>query len=381
MPHASFVHLRVHSAYSLSEGAIRIDALVKRCRQLDMPAVAVTDTNNLFGALELSHYARDVGVQPIIGCQLNLTREDPAGTRSGFAPASASSPDADPLVLLVQSAAGYRNLLKLVRIAQFGREGGEAPLNPQVGLDDLVRYGEGLILLAGGAAGPVGRLLAAGQVPAAEALLLRLAKAFPGRLYVELMRHGTPEEKATEAGFLELAYRHGLPLVATNEAFFPERRMYEAHDALLCIAAGATLSATERRRVTAEHYLKSPDEMRALFADVPEAVDNTLIIAKRCAFMVEKVAPILPPFDCGPGVSETEGLKIQSHAGLEARLKASVWKPGMDEATKEAVARPYRERLDYELGVIAKMGYAGYFLIVADFIRWAKTQGIPVGPG
>jgi DNA polymerase-3 subunit alpha len=381
MPHASFVHLRVHSAYSLSEGAIRVDALVKLCRQFDMAAVAVTDTNNLFGALEFSHYARDAGVQPIIGCQLALRREDPAGARPGFAPANASGPEADPVVLLVQSAAGYRNLLKLVRVAQFGPDGDEAPLSPQVGLDDLARHGEGLILLTGGAAGPVGRLLAAGQAPAAEALLLRLAKAFPGRLYVELMRHGAPEEKTTEAGFLDLAYRHDLPLVATNEAFFPERRMHEAHDALLCIAAGATLSATERRRVTAEHYLKSPDEMRALFADLPEAVDNTLVIAKRCAFMVEKVAPILPPFDCGPGMNETEGLKDQSQAGLAARLKASVWKPGMDEAEKEAIARPYRERLDYELGVIAKMGYAGYFLIVADFIRWAKAQGIPVGPG
>jgi DNA polymerase-3 subunit alpha len=381
MPHASFVHLRVHSAYSLSEGAIRIDALAKLCRKIAMPAVAVTDTNNLFGALEFSHAMSDAGVQPIIGCQLALAREETDGPRPGFGQAAKGNPDPDPVVLLVQNAAGYRNLLKLVRIAQFGPDGSHPPLTPQVAVEDLARHGEGLILLTGGPQGPVGRMLAGGQTPAAEALLLRLAQAFPGRLYVELMRHGLAEEKSTEPGFLDLAYRHQLPLVATNEAFFPERRMHEAHDALLCIAAGATLSATERRRVTPEHYLKSPDEMRELFADLPEAVDTTLAIARRCAFMVEKVPPILPPFDCGEGMSESEGLRNEAQAGLAERLKTSVWKPGMSEEAKESAARPYRERLDYELDVIIKMGYAGYFLIVSDFIRWAKAQGIPVGPG
>ncbi|OHC83147.1 MAG: DNA polymerase III subunit alpha, partial [Rhodospirillales bacterium RIFCSPLOWO2_12_FULL_67_15] len=381
MAHASFVHLRVHSAYSLSEGAIRLDELAKLCRDFASPAVAVTDTNNLFGAIEFSHAAREAGVQPIVGCQLALARDEPSGARPGFGQGGKSGSESDPVVLLVQNAAGYRNLLKLIRIAHFGANGIEAPVEPQVALGELVRHGEGLILLTGGPAGPVGRLLAAGQTPAAEAILLRLAEAFPGRLYVELMRHGAAAEKATEPGFLDLAYRHGLPLVATNEAFFSERRMYEAHDALLCIAAGATLSAAERRRATPEHYLKSPDEMRRLFADLPEAADNTLVVARRCAFMVERVEPILPPFDCGDGLSETDGLKAQSQAGLEERLKASVWRPGMSESEKAAAARPYRERLDYEIGVIAAMGYSGYFLIVADFIRWAKAQGIPVGPG
>ncbi|MEK7245222.1 MAG: DNA polymerase III subunit alpha, partial [Pseudomonadota bacterium] len=381
MSHASFVHLRVHSAYSLSEGAIRLDELAKLCREFAAPAVAVTDTNNLFGALEFSHAAHEAGVQPIIGCQLALAREDSGGARTGFGQSGKSGSESDPVVVLVQNAAGYRNLLKLIRIAHFGANGGEAPIEPQVALAELARHGEGLILLTGGPAGPVGRLLAAGQNPAAEEVLLRLAAAFPGRLYVELMRHGMAVEKATEPGFLDLAYRHGLPLVATNEAFFAERRMHEAHDALLCIAAGATMAAPERRRVSPEHYLKSPDEMRRLFADLPEAADNTLVVARRCAFMVERVDPILPPFDCGNGLSETDGLKAQAKAGLEERLKASVWKAGLGADEKEAIARPYRERLDYEIGVIAQMGYPGYFLIVADFIRWAKAQGIPVGPG
>ena len=381
MPHGSFVHLRVHSAYSLSEGAIRLDALTKLCCKFEMPAVAVTDTNNLFGALEFSHVASDVGVQPIVGCQLSIAREETGGARPGFGQGGKSEPESDPVALLVQNDAGYRNLLKLIRVAHFGAPGAETPLQPQVALADLARHAEGLILLSGGPAGPVGRLLAAGQGPAAEELLLRLADAFPGRLYVELMRHGLAVEKSTEPGFLDLAYRHGLPLVATNEAFFTERAMHEAHDALLCIAAGATVSAAERRRATPEHYLKSPDEMRKLFADLPEAADNTLVIARRCAFMVERVDPILPPYACGDGVTETDELKSQAKAGLEGRLKAFVWKPGMSKDEKEAVAKSYRERLDYEIAVIVKMGYPGYFLIVADFIRWAKAQGIPVGPG
>ncbi|MSP79650.1 MAG: DNA polymerase III subunit alpha [Rhodospirillales bacterium] len=381
MPHASFVHLRVHSAYSLSEGAIRLDELAKLCRKFAAPAVAVTDTNNLFGALEFSHAAHAAGVQPIIGCQLALAHDERGGARPGFGQGGKSGSASDPVVVLVQNAAGYRNLLKLIRIAHFGVTGGEAPVEPQLALSELARHGEGLIVLTGGPAGPVGRLLAAGQNPAAEEVLLRLAAAFPGRLYVELMRHGLAVEKATEPGFLDLAYRHNLPLVATNEAFFAERRMHEAHDALLCIAAGATMAAPERRRVSSEHYLKSPDEMRKLFADLPEAADNTLVVARRCAFMIEPVAPILPPFDCGNGLNETDGLKADAKAGLEQRLRASVWKPGMSEDEKEAVARPYRERLDYEIGVIVAMGYPGYFLVVADFIRWAKSQGIPVGPG
>ncbi len=379
MPHASFVHLRVHSAYSLSEGAIRLDDLVKRCRAMNMPAVAVTDTNNLFGALEFSEYAQKEGIQPIVGCQLALAREETSGARAGGA--GKSGPDSDPFIVLVQNQIGYRNLLKLVGITYFGAGGIDPPIAPQVTLADIAGHGEGLLLLTGGPAGPVGRLLAAGQTPAAETLLLKLAALFPGRLYVEIMRHGMAVEKATEGAFLDLAYRHDLPLVATNEAFFPDRRMFEAQDALLCIAGGVTVNNPERRQLTAEHYLKSPEEMERLFADLPEALANTVVIARRTAFMIEKVKPILPPFDCGNGRTEADELRRQAEAGLEDRLKTSVYKPGLGAAEKEAVARPYRERLDYEIQVIAQMGFPGYFLIVADFIRWAKAHGIPVGPG
>ncbi|MFA6312634.1 MAG: DNA polymerase III subunit alpha [Sterolibacterium sp.] len=375
MSHADFVHLRVHTAYSLLEGAIRAPDLIKLAAAKRMPAVAMTDTNNMFGALEFSSYGAGAGVQPILGCQMAVGREE-AGDRFRTAPAGRAPTDG--LVLLAQSEAGYRNLLKLLKIAYLDAA---AEADPQVTLADVEAHAEGIIALTGGPAGPVGRLLADGQRDAAEALLGRLAGAFPGRLYVELMRHGMDAEAAIEAALIELAYAHGLPLVATNEVFFAGPDMYEAHDALICIAGGAYVSEGERRRLTPEHYFKSAEEMRVLFADLPEAVDNTLVIARRCAFMVEKVAPILPPYDCGEGQSETDVLRAKVKEGLEAHLTAQVLRPEMGEAERLAAAKPYRERMGYELGVIIEMGFTGYFLIVAEFIQWAKAHGIPVGPG
>ncbi|OHC75484.1 MAG: DNA polymerase III subunit alpha [Rhodospirillales bacterium RIFCSPLOWO2_12_FULL_58_28] len=370
MAHADFVHLRVHTAYSLSEGAVRIDDLVSLCGEYAMPAVAMTDTNNLFGALEFSPACAKAGVQPIIGCRLSIAR-DRDGGRVGFI-------ESDPLVLLVQNMEGYHNLLKLLGAAYLGAKD---VADPRVDMKTLASHSRGLIALAGGAKGPVGHLLAEGQGEAAEELLARLAAAFPGRLYVELTRHGMDVEKLCEPALIDLAYKLDLPLVATNEVFFTVPDMYEAHDALICIAAGAYLSQDDRRRLTPEHYFKSAREMRALFRDLPEAVDNTVVIARRCSFMVEPVAPILPPYDCGEGRTEEDEMRAQSEKGLEKRLRDQVLKPTMTDDEKEHAARPYRERLEYELGIIVKMKFSGYFLIVADFIRWAKEHGIPVGPG
>ena len=371
MPRADFVHLRVHSAYSLSEGAIPVKGLVKLCQDQQMPACAVTDTGNLFGALEFAQTAQKAGVQPIIGCQLHITQET-AEPRNGTAPAP------DQVVLLVQNEAGYMNLMRLVSRAFLESEPSEAA---QVSFAVLEEHAEGLLALTGGAGGAVGRLLAGEQKDAAEAQLQRLMGIFPGRLYVELQRHGLPVEEAIEPGLLALAYAHDLPLVATNECFFPTADDYEAHDALLCIAEGAYISQSDRRRLTPDHAFKSAAEMRALFADLPEAVDNTLVVAERCAYFPEFVSPILPPFTTEGGRSEKEELFVQSEAGLEDRMVKQVYREGMDEAAKEAAAKPYRDRLAFELGVIQEMGFAGYFLIVADFIKWAKQHGIPVGPG
>ncbi|HTW52130.1 MAG TPA: DNA polymerase III subunit alpha [Stellaceae bacterium] len=362
MPLADFIHLRVHTAYSLSAGAIKIKELVGLCKANKMPAVAITDSGNLFGALEFATACAAEGIQPIIGCEIALAAHAPSERQ--FA-----QRDRERVVLLVQSEVGYRNLLALVTRSFLDSDAGA---EPAIALGALAINSEGLLCLTGGAKGPLGRLVADGQDDAAEVLLDRLREAFPDRLYIELTRHGTTEEARTENGLVDLAYKHDLPLVVTNDAYFPDRDYYEAHDALLCIAQGKAVDDNDRARLTPDHFFRPAAEMRALFADLPEACDNTLVIAQRCAFMPAPRKPILPPFPTEDGVDETMALRRAAEAGLTARL--SVLPPETD-------AKPYRERLEYELGVIINMGFAGYFLIVADFIQWAKRQGIPVGPG
>ncbi|HEX9447402.1 MAG TPA: DNA polymerase III subunit alpha, partial [Dongiaceae bacterium] len=361
MSHAEFVHLRVHSAYSLSEGAVKNKQLVELAKRASMPAVAVTDTGALFGVMEFAGYAKDAGIQPIIGCQLGITREDIEQHRGTL-------PPPDQLVLLVQNDVGYQNLMKLVSAAFLETEPG---LAPQVSLELIAKHSAGLIALTAGPSGQVGRLLGEGQNPAAEAALLHLKSIFPDRLYVEIMRHGLALEDRCEASFIDLAYAHDLPLVATNEVFFSDEGMYAAHDALLCIAGGTYVGEKDRRKVTRGHGFKSAREMRELFADLPEAVDNTLVIARRCAFMPPSRKPILPAFSVD--MAEADVLRQKAIEGLDARLSA---------LKLDADGRkPYVDRLEFELNTIIQMGFPGYFLIVADFIQWAKKHGIPVGPG
>ena len=357
MAHADFVHLRVHTAFTLSEGAIKVADLAELCRTHRMPAVAVTDTGNLFGAVEVSRRCIEAGVQPIIGCQLALGDDG-----RDAAP--------DEIVLLAQNDTGYRNLIAL---SSAGFLESDSP-EPRIAWDALGRRAEGLIALTGGLAGPVGRLLADGQRDAARQRLGELAAMFPGRLYVEIQRHGLDAEAAVEGDLIALADEADLPLVATNEAFFPTADMHEAHDALMCIAHSAYMSQEDRPRVSPEHYFKTAEQMRALFADLPEAIDNTLVVARRCAWRVEARPPLLPTSPkLGAQTSEADALRHAAEAGLEARLGESA-ADALDPA-------PYRDRLRYELDVIVDMGFAGYFLIVADFVQWARAQGIAVGPG
>ena len=374
MAHAEFVHLRVHTAYSLLEGALRIDGLVELCRQHRMPALAITDTGNMFGVMEFAQSCMKGGVQPIIGTALAISRE--VGESPGQGHGQRAEPDR--VVMLAQTPAGYDNLAKLVSKAFLGTEGHETP---QVSLDDLAGLSEDIICLSGGAGGPLGRLLVEGQVDAARDLAGRFARLFPERLYIELQRHGLPEEAQAEAGLLDIAYGLELPLVATNECYFPDEAAYEAHDALICVADRTYVSEGERRRLTTEHRFKSADEMKVLFADLPEAVKNTLVIAQRCAVRPPLRDPILPGFEAGDGLGEADEIVVQAEAGLEEVLEKHVFSTDMDAAGREAAAQPYRERLDFELKVIRDMGFPGYFLIVSDFIKWAKSHGIPVGPG
>ncbi len=358
-----FVHLRVHTEHSLLEGAVPVRKLVEMCRAQAMPAVAVTDTNNMFAALEFSVTALGAGVQPIVGCQISVDF-DPAALGEKARPSA-------PVVLLAQNEVGYGNLMKLNSCLYIDKHGAL----PQVTLAEVEAHAEGLICLTGGAEGPVGRHLQAGHGAKARALLERLHRAFGDRLYVELQRHPgeggltTEAERATERGLVELAYDLGLPLVATNDVYFPKAAMFEAHDALICIAEGAYVDQqAPRRRLTPQHWFKSEAEMCALFADLPEALENTVEIARRCAFAARKRKPILPRF----ADDEVEELRRQAREGLALRLAV------VPHAT---TVEDYERRLAFELGVIEQMGFPGYFLIVADFIQWAKRQGIPVGPG
>ncbi|MCC1493932.1 DNA polymerase III subunit alpha [Cognatishimia sp. F0-27] len=358
-----FIHLRTHTEYSLLEGALRLKKLPGLIADMGMPAVAVTDTNNLFAALEFSVMASGAGVQPIIGCQIDLRYQEPEPGQRPKAPA--------PIVCLAQTEAGYEALMKL-NSCLYLREGSELP---HVTVDELARHSEDVICLTGGPDGPVGRLLQAGLRPAARALMARLSEIYGDRLYVELQRHrdedgAVPEaERLSESGLVEIAYDMGLPLVATNDVYFPKPEMYEAHDALICIAEGAYVDQQQpRRRLTAQHYLKTPQEMAVLFADLPEALENTVEIARRCAFMAYRRDPILPRF----ADDEVVELRRQAVEGLKARLSVIPHAASVDE---------YEKRLEFELGIIEGMGFPGYFLIVADFIKWAKDQGIPVGPG
>ena len=374
MPTATpgFVHLHVHSSYSLLEGALTIARLAELAKKDRQPALALTDTDNMFGALEFSEKMAGAGIQPIVGCALGVDfgdRDDRAvAMGQGFA----------RIVLLAAREHGYRSLMRLCSRAYLDTEQSE---QPHIKFSWLADDASGLIALSGGPNGPLNTAIAAGQSTLALARCEELQRLFGDRLYIELQRHGMPAERLAELALIDLAYWRGAPLVATNEPFFATREDYEAHDALLCIAEGRMIADGDRRQLTPEHRFKTRAEMAALFADLPEALAATVEVAERCAFRPRTLAPILPRFSTGPSegktvdeTNEAAELGRAARAGLERRLRRHLIAPGH-------TAEEYHDRLTFELGVIESMKYAGYFLIVADFIQWAKAQGIPVGPG
>src|SRR5262249_13238628 len=366
-----FVHLHVHSSYSLLEGALTIARLAELAKADRQPALALTDTDNMFAALEFSEKMAGAGIQPIVGCALAL---DFADQEAGPRGAPVSSLERPRIILLAARENGYRSLMRLNSRAFLETAPNEQPHLKLAWLDGET---EGLIALSGGPGGPLDTGIAAGQSHLAGARCEKLAQLFGDRLYIELQRHGTSAERAGEPFLIDLAYTHGIPLVATNEPFFAAREDYEAHDALICIAEGRLITETERRRLTPEHRFKTRAEMAQLFADLPEALSHTVEIAQRCAFRPRVQAPILPRFSVGEaGAAVDEGAELckRAEAGLERRIKTQGIAPGH-------TIEEYRERLAFELNVIEGMKYPGYFLIVSDFIQWAKAQGIPVGPG
>ena len=357
-----FVHLRSRSPYSILEGALQIKPTAARVREMRMPALAITDTNNMCGALEFSDTLVGLGLQPIIGVTLSLDLEiddQPGQLRK--------EPDGT-IALLAQNETGYGNLMALSSAAYLEVEATDLPHVKSARLEGQT---EGVIALTGGPDGALNRLICQGRIGEAESWLDYLAKLFPKRLYVELQRHHLPHEIKAEKVLIDWAYAKGLPLVATNEPYFIDPDIHAAHDALLAINEGSYILEKDRRQVTREHYLKSSEEMVELFKDLPEAIENTVQISMRCAFKSEKRDPILPNFGDG-SLSEGDILAQQARDGLKARL---------EKIELSASEEAYYERLDFEIGIIRQMGFPGYFLIVSDFIKWAKAQGIPVGPG
>jgi DNA polymerase-3 subunit alpha len=369
-----FVHLHVHTAFSLREGALTLSRLVSLAEKDHQPALAVTDTNNLFGALEFSEKAAKAGIQPLTGVQLTVDFGD--GKEGG--PGPGGDDGRGNVVLLAKSLEGYANLMRLASRAYLGPELGDAS---HVTLDDLAASCGEIMLLTGGPEGGIDRLLARGRPEQALGRLDALQRLFDDRLYIEVQRHGLDQERRIEPQLLDLAFRRGLPLVATNEPYFATAEDFEAHDALLCIAEGTVTSVVERRRLSPQHYFKTRREMLDLFADLSEATDSTVEIARRVSFRPLTRKPIMPRYMLegeggGEALEDIEAreLRRQAKEGLEARLVTQPPAPGQ---TREA----YDARLEFELDVIESMRFPGYFLIVSDFIKYAKFKGIPVGPG
>jgi DNA polymerase-3 subunit alpha len=352
-----YVPLRTFSSFTMLEGAVEPKAIAKHAARLGFPAIAVTDRNGLYGVMPFGDACTAEGVQPIIGATLAVARPEEGALTL------------DWLILLAQDEAGYANLCKLVSAAHLDRPAHEPPHVPFAMLDGMT---DGLIVLTAGGEGAVARHLADGQRSKAKSYLDRLETHFPARLYIELSRRGDAIEQAAEPALIDLAYARNLPLVATNPSCYAEPHFHAAHDALLCIANSTQIDSNDRPRSSAEAWMKPSAAMIELFADLPEAIANTATIAQRCAISAPQRKPILPRL----GDNEDEQLCADARAGLADRL-ARLAERGADPAD----AGPYRDRLEFELDVITRMGFAGYFLIVADFIVWAKANDIPVGPG
>lgn len=357
---ASFVHLRLHTEYSLVDGLVRIKPLIRQVAAANMPAVAVTDVSNLFALIKFYKAALTAGIKPIVGVEAWIRRGE----------------EATRLVLLCQNLTGYHHLTRLV--SRSFLEGWKQGV-PMIDCAWLAGNTEGLIALSGGREGNVGRALLNGQTAPARVLLTDWRTLFPNRFYLEVQRTGRPQEDSYLEAVVDLASHTDTPIVATNEVCFLERGDFEAHEARVCIHDGMTLEDTRRpQRYSEQQYLRTPTEMAHLFADLPEAIENSIEIAQRCNLRLELGKNVLPDFPVPAEMTADAYFAAQAWAGLEQRLPRLLDTTAAEFAERR---RPYDERLAEELGVIIQMGFPGYFLIVADFIQWARNHGVPVGPG
>ena len=330
-----FIHLRVHTAYSLSEGAMKVPALVKRLTEMNAPAFAMTDTANMFGGKAVSKFAAEAGIKPILGCQFYLRNPD----ADDLLKSKGRLIEPDKIILLVMNDDGYMNIMHLMKLSYLDNP--TPAEKPYLRMSDLAAANAGLIALSAGVEGQIGRLLLEGRDKEAEETTLKLKEIFGNRFYMEIARIGLDSERQTEDKFIDLAYKHDIPLVATNEALFFDADMYEAHDALICIAASEYVSNENRRKYSPNNRLKTEAEIVELFADLPEAVQNTVVIAKRCNYLSTKVQPLLPIFICPDGLTQDEYIDQQARKGLTERLERHVYFDGMTAAEKEEIDKKY----------------------------------------
>ena len=352
----TFVHLRQYSNYSLLESSFKINEIINLCKEHRMPAIALTDKQNLFGAFEFSLEAQKNGIQPILGIDLKLEKTDDLELPSN-------------ILLLIKNYEGYKNIINLMTKHYSNDE------NNIINFDDLKKNNEGLICLSGGVNGPIGKSILSKNKSTSEKILKDLNSIYNENFYLEFTRSGLEDEKIIENFFLSCANKFNVPIVATNNNYFTNSEMHEATDALLCIKNVEKLSNSKRDSISKEFFFKSSSEMEKVFHDIPESVANTLIIAKKCSFMLESSKPRLPKF-LDSTLDENKELYKLSHEGLNKKI-LNINKKEISSFDK----KKYQKRLNYEINIIKKTGYSGYFLIVSDFISWAKNQNIPVGPG
>ena len=370
-----YIALRNHTTYSLCQGAIKIADLIDKAKALQMPALAIMDSQNLFGALEFSMACKKAGIQPILGCEMMIDfnlQDSKNISNVDFTENLCKTP------LIATSEEGYRNLMFLVSESYLKRQNGIVPF---VNFELLKQKSKGIIALSGGSEGLLGKLLLQGQDKQAHKILLEITEIFNNNFYIEITRHGTKNEDLIEEKLLQLAFENNIPLVATNDVYFLTPEMHEAPDILSCIYEGHSLVEENRKKNSPEQYFKNYEQFLELFKDLPEAIANSINIAKRCHTMAFERPPTLPKFSTEENFDEAFELRNQSLEGLKMRLKNKFLIEEIDAETQQKIDKEYFERLEYELGIIIKMNFSGYFLIVSDFIKWAKNNEIPVGPG
>ena len=356
-----FTHLKIHTQYSICEGALRTEELTKYCKENKIKAIGLCDSNNLCGALEFSELMAKVKTQPIIGSQINIHYKGHSGK----------------IPFLARDIDGYKNLIKLSSKSFMEIEKGD---EPHCEIEDLIKNSKGLILLTGSFDGLIGKLFFKNLTDEISILLGKLKNFFNDNLYIEIQRHNDEGEKIFEKFLLNLSEKLNLPLLATQEVFYLNKDMHEAHDAYLCIGEKTYVNVVDRRKYTNEHYLKSSEEMCRLFKDLPDALENNFNFPYRISYRPKNSSPVLPNIQTSKVKNIDELLAIDSKKGLEDKLKKYVFEENKD-SDKENLSKTYYERLNHEIRIISKMKYSSYFLIVADYIKWAKKNDIPVGPG